>query len=84
MARWVARVRREGDPGPDPARMISGSGLLRLSRTGVSSKAGDGLIETYDLRIESMSASVMDARRRRGQYSQIWDNHRKRRVLAAL
>lgn len=32
----------------------------------------------------SMLASVMEARLRRGQYSQIWDSQRMRRDLAAL
>ena len=31
----------------------------------------------------SISASVMDARRRRGQYSHIWESQRIRRILAA-
>ncbi len=32
----------------------------------------------------SISASVIEARRRSGQYSQIWESQRIRRVLAAL
>ena len=36
MALWVARVRRKGEPGPEPARMISGFGKLRQSRVVVS------------------------------------------------
>ncbi len=36
MARWVARVKREGEPGPEPARMIFGGGRERMSRAAVS------------------------------------------------
>ncbi len=32
MARWVARVKREGEPGPEPARMIFGGRRERVSR----------------------------------------------------
>ncbi len=79
MARWVARVRRSGLPGPEPARMIRPLSR-RLSRVVESSGAAElgGLLAMYDWRMLSTSASVMEARRRRGQYSQICDSQRKR------
>lgn len=40
IARWVARVRREGEPGPEPARMMRGVGRVRRSRV-VMSRGGD-------------------------------------------
>ncbi len=36
MARWVARVRRAGEPGPEPARMMRGVGRARRLRVEMS------------------------------------------------
>ena len=83
IARCVAKVRRAGEPGPEPARLIRGCGRNRVSRTEVSRGGTCDEEEEYACRIWSMSASVMEASRRRGQYSQIWESQRMRRVLAA-
>lgn len=44
-ARWVARVRREGEPGPEPARMMRGGRLWwRVRRSRVEMERG-GVVE---------------------------------------
>lgn len=57
----------------------------RLSRVVGSNAAVElcGLLVMYDWRMLSTSASVMEARRRRGQYSQICDSQRIRLFRAA-
>ena len=84
MARWVACVSSPGEPGPEPARMICPLDKGNAEETVVlKGRVRGGLEVTYDCRIMSISASVMEASRRRGQYSQIWESQRIRRVLTA-
>lgn len=84
MARWVARVSRPGEPGPEPARMICPFEKGNAEEAEVLKEGVQGFVEVYDSRILSISASVVEASRRRGQYSQIWESQRIRRVLAAV
>lgn len=93
MARWVARVRREGWPGPEPARImrpflvvvvvfwicfVGGFWLEKVVEVvgfaeGERERGGEvlvGFVE-YDCRTVSTSSSDIEAKRRRGQYSQI-------------
>lgn len=42
MARWVARVRSAGEPGPEPARIMRGVAWVRRSRVEMSRGAGVG------------------------------------------
>ena len=54
-----------------------------MSSCAVSSGVDVEGFAAYDLSTDSTSSSVMFARRRRGQYSQIWESHLIRLFFAA-
>ena len=83
IALCVARVRRSGWPGPLPASIILPFISVLLSWLVVSSVVDVEGFEADNFSTDSTSASVIFARRRRGQYSQIWESQRIRRFLAA-
>ena len=82
MALCVALVNRSGWPGPLPASIMRPL-FSTWSRCAVSRGVDVLGFAAYDFRTESTSVSVMFARRRRGQYSQIWESQRMRLLFAA-